>query len=813
VKLFATLCSAAVAASLLYATASARGQTSASDRFKALTDPEGVEKALDKAAKDKLRPPYEFFRSQVAPFDVLPYVKTHHWNTLSLELRSNMGGYEGYLRSAPVKLLEMPHAVSYRRDARLIQDQTQRLSLQLMFPSYFKELSVELTRADAIRPDALWSAPLLKLEPHQMLVPILSQDSAQYANWSKLNALIPSSGDKDAMAIDKQRYYRPVLGQDAEKPALSAHPLTWTTISHLIWDDYSPEFLNSGQQQAMIDWLHWGGQLIIVSRVGSSLAPLQEGFLSAYLPATPSGKNFTLKPDELAILAEKYRAPLWPGEWQDMLEANGVSPQVAMDSVPPRYHRPEVISAPPTRPVILTGLTPAEGSTPIYLDKEDGPMLAVERRVGRGRITVVAFRPTDPSLIPWGGFDTLVRRVVMRRQEEVISESERRGKSYAFLNAQKLCWFRLLGRDLNAAPPPETQNPSSGETVMPQEPVAAWVDTNPAGLPVSARKALEVASGITIPPHTFVLRVMLAYIVALVPLNWLVCRYLLRRREMAWGVVPILALGFSFGVERLAARDLGYEFASDEIDLVELQGDYPKAHVNRFVALYSTGRVHANISYPGDPTAIALPMSMQRSLPGEEVVESVFQSSPFPSLVDMPVQPRSLAMFRAEQFAPLAGGIGLVRQDGSRRIVNNSELELRDAVLIDVDRDEMTPIGTIAPGTTVTVGANSAGDEAAAAKKKVDWIDVTPFLERMRDYRWKEPADRGEIRLVAWSPSAMPGQKIEPAVDRPRGFRIVVAHLEYASPPSPSDPNYYTPPTPQDDQKVEGYEVNKPKQR
>ncbi len=39
------------------------------ERLQILTDPEAIAK---KIAKDKNRPPFEFFRSQVAPFDVLP---------------------------------------------------------------------------------------------------------------------------------------------------------------------------------------------------------------------------------------------------------------------------------------------------------------------------------------------------------------------------------------------------------------------------------------------------------------------------------------------------------------------------------------------------------------------------------------------------------------------------------------------------------------------------------------------------------------------------------------------------------------------
>ena len=41
--------------------------------------------------------------------------------------------------------------------------------------------------------------------------------------------------------LDRQRYYRLVLPIEPDKPALSPHPLTWTTISHVIWDGLPPD--------------------------------------------------------------------------------------------------------------------------------------------------------------------------------------------------------------------------------------------------------------------------------------------------------------------------------------------------------------------------------------------------------------------------------------------------------------------------------------------------------------------------------------------------------------------------------------------
>ena len=144
--------------------------------------------------------------------------------------------------------------------------------------------------------------------------------------------------------------------------------------------------------------------------------------------------------------------------------------------------------------------------------------------------------------------------------------------------------------------------------------MAEWLDSS--GLPKLSREMLEGASGIKIPSSSFVLKVILAYLVALVPLNWLICRYVFGRREWAWVLVPVLALGFAVGVERAAAYDMGYDTACDEIDLVEAFGGYPRAHVSRFASLYSTGRVRFTISYPNDPTALALPLDTGHFAPG-----------------------------------------------------------------------------------------------------------------------------------------------------------------------------------------------------
>ncbi len=777
------------------------GASTAAERYRELTDPDRlIEKK--KALREKTKPPFEFFRTQVAPFDVLPYIKANHWSTLGLELQANLDDYNGVLQSSPVNLLNMPHQVIFSRDARLVQEQQSKLNLHVLLPQVPKEILLELTHAGAIRSEGATQAPMMELPTHQMLIPILSPDAPDYTFLNRLQATVPASGEKDPNSIDKQRYYRLVTTQNPDDPPpLSSHPLTWTTISHILWDGLNPAALNVGQQQALLDWLHWGGQLIIVGGPGPSLAPLQDSFLGPFLPAVPSGRNATLTEEDLAPLAQAHRPPIWPGEWQELIEG---SPELYGYRGPvPRYRSPAPIHLATGKTIYLTGLSPAPGATPLPLGDPGGHLLGVEERVGRGRILMLALKPTEAALTNWPGLDTMVRRIILRRPEEHWHEDH-----YVMLPAPSLSWVRYLGRDLG--PPSlrreEDETAIPGEVLPSTESLGAWLDG--ATFPTDARTALMTASGITIPDSGFVLKVMLAYITLLVPVNWLVCRVILRRRELAWIVAPILALGFAVVVERGAAYDMGFESACDEIDLLELQGVYPRAHLSRFAALYSTGRTRYTIGFPNDPTALALPMNLGSAdfyLRGEETLQSVFQSSPEPALMDFPVQPRSLSMFRAEQMVNLPGGVGLIEENGRPvKVANVSGLELRDAVVVETRTGRRASLGTIGPEATVEIGPfqeppsdeateeTSSDTETAEPPRRIgpEWLDAEPFLDRLCRYDWRRPEDHFEYRLVAWTPDVQPGEALEPAVDRHRGIRLVVAHLSYGPTPDPLGPLY-----------------------
>ena len=452
---------------------------------------------------------------------------------------------------------------------------------------------------------------------------------------------------------------------------------------------------------------------------------------------------------------------------------------------------------------------------------------------------MLTLNPIEPVLSAWPGMDTLVRRVVLRRPEEtvigsaVFDQIAYKGPIRGRLMGQDLSWYRITTRDarphedsaghlpkppeqtkraidptkgagppalvsprgagqpglmITSATPVEEENDSESPAAL--FGVADWRDTS--RFPTLCRELLEEASGITIPSADFVLKVILAYLIAVVPLNWLICRFVLNRREWAWVVVPLVALGFAIAVQRVAAYDVGFDSASDEIDVLEIQGEYHRAHLSRFASLYTNGRGNYSISYPNNNSALTLPLDNGRSIRGEDVTTSIWQSSPVPELMGLAVQPRSMSLFRSEELATLGGSIRIEGEGAKRRLVNESELELRDATLIDFvkggERREQY-LGTIAAGSS----ADMTVPTSTPPPDRVEFAegpDPNTILRAVRTTWERREENIGEIRMVAWVPRAMPGQVIDPPVDRARGFTAVLVHLRSGPPPSPDGPTY-----------------------
>ena len=92
----------------------------------------------------------------------------------------------------------------------------------------------------------------------------------------------------------------------SERIPLSETPLTWSSIAYILWDALDPNAFTLEQQAALVDWLHWGGQ-IIVNGPGS-LDLLAGSFLEPYLPATSIGSR-NITNDDVADLNRWWLIP------------------------------------------------------------------------------------------------------------------------------------------------------------------------------------------------------------------------------------------------------------------------------------------------------------------------------------------------------------------------------------------------------------------------------------------------------------------------------------------------------------------------
>ena len=115
--------------------------------------------------------------------------------------------------------------------------------------------------------------------------------------------------------------------------------------------------------------------------------------------------------------------------------------------------------------------------------------------------------------------------------------------------------------------------------------LGTWNDFSPVAQ--AAKMALFNAAGISVPPRSFIVWVVVGYLCVLVPANWIVFRFL-GRVEWAWFAAPLIAIACTAVVIQQAQLNIGFARSRNEIALIEMQPGYPRAHVARYTVLYTS---------------------------------------------------------------------------------------------------------------------------------------------------------------------------------------------------------------------------------
>lgn len=616
--------------------------------------------------------------------------KAGHWVETIRQVKSNREDLQvvasGDVLRGPDKVLNIPFTsitTEFARPTVLPKGQTKTIDLQYFIPttsiavdpnnptSTVLRLRSNLLSKSLLTPILQEQFSAAELGFSEFLLTVVSPKPQEYAFLASTDLVLWRGSD--LMMEERLRCFRVVLCASKDgKIELPTSMLTMTMMAILVWDDLAPDDLSEDQKTAILDWLHWGGQLVISGP--SSWSRLQNSFLSPYLPVR-SAEATELGTEDLSAI----------NHWV-VQDVSGQAPETL-----------KIVGSK------MPGLKMTLSEKGTWLPHAEE--LVAERAIGRGRIVVTNFPLREQRLYRWKYFSSFLSTGILRRPARQVTTSRTDGSvmqqwAPPFRGDEKSPLFntnlRIASRDIrlnaNSSESAEefaklsekelqnrvnaTQDPIFANNPA-QQPVeivryderspepfqwaqngAAWSDTS--GFAFSAISTLRQAAGIVLPSRLTILTLIGCYLLVLVPLNWLFFR-IIGRLELAWVAAPIMALIGVLVVTRVARLDIGFARRTTEIGLLELQGEYSRAHLTNYTALYTSLSTNYAMEFP-ERGSVVLPLGNvaqgpRRSGTGNKIVQAKYGTSAGMRLEPVTVYSNSTEMIHAEQMVSLPGGL------------------------------------------------------------------------------------------------------------------------------------------------------------
>lgn len=558
--------------------------------------------------------------------------KPGHWVNVNFPILANNFNASGKFTVTPFDSSGTPNRIpgtdfySYaERPVSLAKGQWKNVGATIHLPKRDKSFRTSTVGyklgGTAGIPQLDYRQPHPLMHPGQFHLVVLTSRPDAFGYLKKIdNVQMPSYADVDStMAI--QPFYDVIVSKPNDPLPLSRNAMTWTTIAYLFWDDLSPDDLDAQQQQAMLDWLHFGGQIILSGP--DCLDKLRNCFLSPYLPAS-FDSSANLVQDDFDSLNESWSLPIRRVKqlYRVGEELLGVNWTAHPDS---NY-------------IAGTG------------------ELVVERTVGRGRIVLTRFPLNSKSpTVSWKSFSSFFNGCLLRKPaREFYSGTFDSSVDFRWSNDRASPYDPLLGstvrftsRDLPASESEQVQWPALSSSVLqpgglysggydsyaavpfdmavveqlakrrnaednwhyggykhdPQAGVAGWDDFS--GISNAARTGLNSSAGIEPPSPGFVLKMLSIYVLVLVPLNWGLFR-LIGKVEWAWVAAPLVAIVGAFAVVKMATLDIGFVRSQTKVALLEMHGDYSRGHLTEYSTMYTSLSTRYAMALD-NPTTMALP--------------------------------------------------------------------------------------------------------------------------------------------------------------------------------------------------------------
>lgn len=633
--------------------------------------------------------------------------KPGHWVSGHRKITANDYDFQGRLENRVIDSVGRPiptemtdHYLTTKRPVSLPKGQTKDVEVMYYIPRRLQgenrivTLEQELFDRTGGRVDVPNGAVNL-MPAYRYFFVVLSQSPGSFNFVKTLPAMVmPNVGGE---RLELFRVVVPTIGSFVPLPSDSS---AWTSFAFLLWDDLDPMSLDPNQQQALLDWLHFGGQLIVSG--SSRLDQLERSFLGPYLPATPEGAR-SIQDEDIQELSDYWSIASAKGEklgWKI-----GESSEILGNELS------------------LTDLGR-------WMDHGQG--LVAESSVGRGRVVMTAFPLNHRSLLAWPSFDSFFNNALMRRPRRDYAAgpnafdldvqfhyTDFRGHE---LDPRFFSTLRYVSRDLsfqtksqeNAQRKTEqgTELPSMSlpanqgsvsstltETSLAElapwhvggyrfaslSGVAGWNDGS--AVARQAQSVLDASAGIEPPSSQFVLVALGIYLTLLVPVNWLFFR-LLGRVEWAWIAAPVIAVIAAIGIVRTAQLDIGFARSQTELSVLELQNGYSRGHLTRYASLYSSLSTEFMVDFDADDARgqpWGSPME-SRAVAQTAAREVELDLEGGLKLSNLLVNSNSAELVHLEQMIEVGGTMVLTGKPGaSSRLDNATDLRLQDVGVYGID--------------------------------------------------------------------------------------------------------------------------------
>ncbi len=766
-----------------------------------------------------------YFRSR---FNRLNRTKVGHWVETSTPAIAHNFDQKGQINSVPMrgtvadKVPGTDFEIATTRSFSLVKGQWKYLPSTIYLPRRVEaqnaNMNVTLSTSNEALPlhtVQLTSTQTMAGFQYHMILLSNRPQQVRYLQFTDSVQIKQS----DLASVDTPPLYHVVINKPGQPLPLPRNVLNWTTTAYLVWDDLDPDDLDPDQQQALVDWLHFGGQLILSGP--DCLSKLESSFLADYLPAQSEGK---MEIDSAAFV------PL-NENWSVPNRSN------------PAEKRSLVVTE--SKPIIGIEFKPHVAAS--YVTGTGS--LAIERMIGRGRVVATAFSLTSPTVKSWGSFQSFFSGALLRKPHrrfgqvnDVILFDWARDPSTMY-DPLIGSTVRLISRDLaiDGTPsdpraetdlelPEGTMNIDEpplklSKTALPQRDiddtrhyggfkadarsgVGGWSDSS--AIAQSARDGLKSAAGITPPSANLILKMLGVYLLVLVPINWLIFRAM-GKVEWAWAAVPIIAIAGAITVVKVASLDIGFARSNTQVSLLEIHGDYHRGHLSQYSALYTSLSTNYAIELD-NATGIALPLSLNEQSRSNVTPQRLWlQQSLTNRTENFQIQSNSTALLHAEWMQDVGGNF---RIDSDPSEPDFDNLKLKNTTTIDltmagvIARDEA---GNYYGRWIGDFNADEAIDVSMNRKEKFDlaqlWADEAGLIigqAKSNETTEKESLvgnvlstvldnlelGKGEIRLLGICEKQIGNTQFDPESTQSTGQTLVVAHLRQPDlPPAQRDLN------------------------